>query len=87
MAHYKDGAYNRCYRITFRKGPDAIVRLPILGRVALWREKVDNEIAVMDYIAQNTSIPVPAVRGSSICSAGPYIVMDFVEGNLLRDCL
>jgi hypothetical protein len=30
-AHYRDGAYNRCYRIRFGKGPDAIVRLPIMG--------------------------------------------------------
>jgi hypothetical protein len=85
--HYRDGAYNRCYKISFRKGSEAIVRLPILGKVAFRREKVENKIAAMAYIAQHTSIPVPPVCGNGICGSGPYIVMDFVEGNLLSDHL
>lgn len=85
--HYEDGAYNRCYRITFKEGSDAIVRLPLLGRVALRREKVASEISVREYIAQNTQIPVPAIRGSGVCAAGPYMMTDFVEGNLLSDYL
>jgi hypothetical protein len=55
--------------------------------VALRREKVDNEIATMAYIAKSTSIPVPTVRGNGVCGSGPYIVMDFVEGDLLSNHL
>lgn len=85
--HCRDGAYNRCYRIIFQKGPDAIVRFPIMGRVALRKEKINDEVAVMAYIAQATSIPIPAVRGNGVSGSGPYIVIDFVSGNLLSDHL
>lgn len=40
----------------------------------------------MNYLAQNTSIPVPKVLGTGECRAGPYIVMTF-EGNLLSGYL
>nr|ASK38719.1 putative phosphotransferase [Paecilomyces divaricatus] len=84
---YRDGAYNRCYRMTFREGPDAIVRLPILGKVALRREKVNDELCIMGYITRNTSIPLPKVLGSGICAVGPYMVMNFAEGSPLGDYL
>ncbi|KAJ5181104.1 phosphotransferase enzyme family protein [Penicillium cf. griseofulvum] len=37
----------------------------------------------MQYLAQHTAIPIPNVLGSGKCAVGPYIVMDFVEGNQL----
>lgn len=84
---HKDGAYNRCYKITFKQGPEAIVRLPMLGRVALRREKTDNEISVMEYITKHTSIPTPKIIGSGACAVGPYVVMEFIDGTLLSDHL
>lgn len=37
----------------------------------------------MQYVAQHTTIPVPKVLGFGKCAIGPYIVMDYVEGELL----
>ncbi|PYI06350.1 hypothetical protein BO78DRAFT_461292 [Aspergillus sclerotiicarbonarius CBS 121057] len=43
-------------------------------------EKVEDEVAIMEYIAQHTSIPVPKVLGTGQCPVGPYIVMTYIEG-------
>ncbi|KAL1962373.1 hypothetical protein VTN77DRAFT_9786 [Rasamsonia byssochlamydoides] len=48
---------------------------------------VEDEVAIMKYLAQNTSIPVPKVLGSGKCAVGPYIVMTIIEGNLLSGYL
>ncbi|KAI9833951.1 MAG: hypothetical protein M1819_003460 [Sarea resinae] len=84
---HSEGALNRCYRVKFQGGQDALVRLPILGRVAFRKEKVADEIAVMEYLARNSSIAVPRVLGSGTCGVGPYMVMEFVEGELLSNYL
>ena len=41
----------------------------------------------MGYVAQHTTIPVPNVLGYGKCEVGPYIVMSFIEGNLLSGYL
>lgn len=84
---YSSGAFNVCYRVRFDDGSCALVRFAALGRVKFRKEKVQNEVAIMEYLAQNTSIPVPVVLGTGSCWAGPYIVMTFVEGKLLSEYL
>jgi aminoglycoside phosphotransferase (APT) family kinase protein len=64
-----------------------LVRFTALGRVLFRNEKVEDEVAVMNYLAQDTSIPVPKVIGSGKCAVGPYIVMTIIEGNLLSGYL
>ncbi len=89
--HWKNGSFNICYRVKYDDGFHAIVRFAALGRTIYRKEKVDNEVAVMKYLRQYTSIRVPDVLGAGTCWAGPYIVMSFVEGEslatLLRDPL
>ncbi|PKX97258.1 phosphotransferase family protein [Aspergillus novofumigatus IBT 16806] len=58
-----------------------------LGRVIARREKVEDEVAIMEYVAKHTEIPVPKVLGSGNCVVGPYIVMDFIDGNPLSEYL
>ncbi|KAE8348270.1 kinase-like protein [Aspergillus coremiiformis] len=70
---WKSGAFNICYRVRYKDGPDVILRFAALGRAILRREKVQNE--------------VPEVFGSGICWAGPYIVMSFLEGMPLSQLL
>jgi len=82
-----NGAFNVCYRVKYEDGFEAIVRFASLGRTIFRSEKVHNEVAVMEYLSQQTSIPVPQVLGKGKCWAGPYIVMTFIEGDLLATYL
>lgn len=83
----RNGAFNVCYRVKYEDGVHAIVRFTALGRTMFRTEKVKNEVAVMNYLARHTSIPVPQVLGTGTCWAGPYIIMNFVEGDVLSKFL
>jgi aminoglycoside phosphotransferase (APT) family kinase protein len=84
---WKNGSFNLCYRVKYEDGYNAIVRFAALGRTIHRHEKVDNEVAVMDYLRRYTSIKVPEVLGTGTCWAGPYIVMSFIEGEPLSSLL
>ena len=84
---WRNGAFNVCYRVEYEDGFEGIVRFAALGKTIFRTEKVHNELAVMKYLAQQTSIPVPQVFGKGNCWAGPYIVMAFIEGDLLSNYL
>ncbi len=67
-----------------------IIRFPSPKKVyELWREeKVKNEVMVMNYVREHTNIPVPRVRSWGLTEEspqqlGPFIIMDFVEGQNL----
>jgi hypothetical protein len=64
-----------------------LVRFTALGRVIARREKVEDEVAIMEYVAKHTEIPVPKVLGSGNCVVGPYIMMDFIDENPLSEYL
>ncbi|RAK71927.1 phosphotransferase family protein [Aspergillus fijiensis CBS 313.89] len=72
-----NGAFNICYRVTYDDGHRVEVRFTALGRVVARTEKVEDEVAIMQYVAQHTRVPVPKVLGSGKCVVGPYIVMDY----------
>jgi aminoglycoside phosphotransferase (APT) family kinase protein len=78
-----NGAFNVCYRVTYENGHRVLVRFTALGRVIARNEKVQDEVAIMNYVAEHTTIPVPKVLGHGKCVVGPYIVMSFIEGNTL----
>ncbi|KAL9106155.1 MAG: hypothetical protein Q9227_008803 [Pyrenula ochraceoflavens] len=78
---WRNGALNVCYRVKYEDGFHAVVRFAALGRAIFRNEKVNNELAVMQYLAEHTSIPVPRVFGSGCSWTGPYIVMEFIEGD------
>lgn len=82
-----NGAFNICYRVTYDNGYRVLVRFTCLGRVVARNEKVEDEVAIMQYVAQHTTVPVPRVWGFGKCAVGPYIVMDFVEGRQLSGYL
>ncbi|KAK0621572.1 hypothetical protein B0T17DRAFT_508909 [Bombardia bombarda] len=71
-----------------------LIRFPSPGNVyGPWRdEKVKNEVMVMNYLREHTSIPVPCVRSWGLTEEspqqlGPFIIMDFMEGQDLSDLL
>ena len=82
-ARFSHGAFNFCYQVTCQDGSRVLVRFTARGRIVCRNEKVEDEVAIMKYLAENTSIPVPKVLGSGKCAAGPYIVMELLDGNLL----
>lgn len=82
-SRFSHGAFNFSYQVVFEDGFRALVRFTALGRAVFRHEKVEDEVAVMRYLAAETSIPIPTVLGSGKCAVGPYIVMTIIEGNLL----
>lgn len=97
-AEYKGflkGSFNFSFHYSFEDdGPDAIVRFPKPGHVStpLRDEKVINEVQIMEYLRENTTIPIPRIYGWGLTAdspheLGPFIIMDFVKGSLLSDLL
>ncbi|KAK2050376.1 hypothetical protein LZ31DRAFT_455358, partial [Colletotrichum somersetense] len=89
------GSYNIVFRFRFPVGNDAALRFPKPGHtpLALTTEKLANEVAWMEYLEANTTMPVPHVHSTSLQTSNnpslclPFILMDFVEGDNLRDFL
>lgn len=89
------GSFNFSFRFSFNDGgPDAIIRFPKPGHTATaYRdEKVANEVQIMEYLGEKTSIPIPRVHSWGLLAEsphqlGPFIIMDYVEGVLLSSIL
>lgn len=79
---WRTGGYNVTYRVTYDDGFQAIVRFAALGQSLYRTEKVENEAIVLQYLRRNTDIPVPRLLGVGKITLGPYIVEEFVEGDL-----
>lgn len=86
-SYHSAGAFNRCYQMTIKERLKALLRFPILGKVAFRKEKVMDEVLVMKYIAKHTQIPLPRLIRVSDSSWGPCVAMEFVDGDLLSDRL
>ncbi|KAJ5931302.1 hypothetical protein N7516_005791 [Penicillium verrucosum] len=65
-----NGAFNICYRVTYINGHRVLVRFTALGRVIARNEKVHDEVAIMSYVAQHTTIPIPKVLGHGNALSG-----------------
>lgn len=86
-SYRSQGAFNRCYEVKVKGKFTTLFRFPILGKVAFRKEKVMDEVSIMKYVANHTSIPIPKLLRVSDSSWGPCIVMEFIEGELLSDSL
>lgn len=88
------GSFNFSFRYSFEEGPDAIIRFPKPGHTAktLRDEKVANEVKVIEYLRENTTIPLPRVHSWGLTAEspqglGPFMIMDYVSGALLSSVL
>ncbi|CAG8036535.1 unnamed protein product [Penicillium olsonii] len=85
------GSFNISFRFSFGDGrPDVIIRFPKPGHTATaYRdEKVVYEVQIMEYLHQNTDIPIPRIHSWGLIAEspqhlGPFIIMDYVNGTLL----
>lgn len=84
---YKQGYFNRSYKVQLKDGPDVLVRFPVLGRSMFRREELEDETLVMQFLDGHTSIPVPRVFGAGMSPVGPYTVVEFISGKPLSDYL
>ncbi|OJD26941.1 hypothetical protein ACJ73_01663 [Blastomyces percursus] len=89
---YLKGSFNLGLHVRFDAGPDAVIRFPKPGHTAFRDEKVANEVQFMQYLSENTTIPVPRVidwgqTEESPHHLGPFIIMDYVHGRRLSTVL
>ncbi|KAF4458063.1 Protein kinase-like domain [Fusarium austroafricanum] len=66
-------SFNFSLRFKFDEGPDTIIRFPKPGYVAttLRDEKVTIKVRVLEYLSQNTTIPVPRLHSWGLTSESP----------------
>ncbi|SPQ27083.1 c40af038-2292-4be3-a2f3-cb5a643b4e80 [Thermothielavioides terrestris] len=85
------GAFNISYHVDFNgRRPSALIRFAMPGEtVTPWRdEKVANEARFIEYLRENTTIPLPRIHcwgpaSESPRGLGPFIIMDYIEGERL----
>ncbi|BCR82773.1 phosphotransferase family protein [Aspergillus chevalieri] len=78
------GAFNVSFRMKFEDGGSALIRFPKPGATMFAEEKVRNEVAVIRYIQEYTSIPVPFIlhwgtKNESPLNLGPFILMEYID--------
>ncbi|KAI1737745.1 phosphotransferase family protein [Xylaria scruposa] len=78
------GGYNVFYRLEYKDGSSAAMRIPSKGIVRFPEEKVRYEVATMRCIAARTTIPVPKIyhfgtAAENPTGLGPFIIMDYVD--------
>ncbi|KAI9760397.1 MAG: hypothetical protein M4579_001693 [Chaenotheca gracillima] len=84
------GSFHICVRVVFDDGVDWIVRLPIPTRLLDPDGHTEREVAILQYLRDNTAIPIPAViaygfNDTSSSELGPYIITKFAHGIPLTD--
>ncbi|EGX87696.1 Protein kinase-like domain [Cordyceps militaris CM01] len=78
------GGYNIAFRLQYKDGSSALMRIPRKGIVKFPEEKVSYEVATMRYVAANTTIPVPRIYhhgtgAENPTGLGPFIIMDYID--------
>ncbi|WEW60025.1 hypothetical protein PRK78_005508 [Emydomyces testavorans] len=76
------GAFNVWFRMKF-VGGSAVARIPSPGKSMFPEEKIQREVAVMQFLQMHTNIPVPFVFHSGPADEnpsgfGPFIIMEYV---------
>ncbi|KAJ5105282.1 hypothetical protein NUU61_002629 [Penicillium alfredii] len=77
------GSYNISLRLKYRSSA-TVIRLSQPGATLFPEEKVANEVAIMRFLLDQTSIPVPFILHSgtkkdSPLELSPFIMMDYIE--------
>lgn len=87
------GSFNFCLRVMYNDGtPDVMIRFPGPGHTTFRDEKIFNEVQVIQFLRENTTIPVPRLISWGLTEEspyhfGPFMISEFVEGVHLSDVL
>lgn len=78
------GGFNIALRMEYENASSAVIRFPQPGATMFPEEKVRNEVAIMRFIQDKTSIPVPFVlhwgtKKESPLELNPFIIMEYVD--------
>ncbi|ELR07288.1 hypothetical protein GMDG_08359 [Pseudogymnoascus destructans 20631-21] len=73
----KEG-YNAFYRLEYKDGSSTGMRIPCNGIVKFPKEKTRYEVAMMKYVAANTTIPVPKIYGRGTAEKNPTGLGPFI---------
>ncbi|KAH7396192.1 phosphotransferase enzyme family protein-like protein [Pyrenochaeta sp. MPI-SDFR-AT-0127] len=93
VLNWFQGSFNFCLQIMYNDGtPDAIIRFPGPGHTTFRDEKIWNEVQVIQFLQENTTIPIPRLISWGLTEdsprhLGPFMISDFVEGVHLSDVL
>ncbi|TQV98062.1 Protein kinase-like domain [Cordyceps javanica] len=82
------GSFNVCYFVQFEDGVPWTIRIPIMPRLFQPWDKVQSEVATLNYIRSQTSIPVPKVYAfgnDAILTADKtqsqiFLISEFIDG-------
>lgn len=85
---YLKGSFNLSLVVRFSDGgPKAVIRFPKPGHTAaaFREEKVRNEVQFLEFLSENTTIPVLRVVSWGMVEdspqhLGPFIITDYVDG-------
>ncbi|KAM3449582.1 hypothetical protein MY3296_006802 [Beauveria thailandica] len=80
----KAGTFNALFRMKFQDGGSAVIRFPKPGVTMFPEEKIRYEVAMIRYIQDHTTIPVPFIlhwgtKEESPLGLGPFIIMDYIN--------
>lgn len=80
----RSGSYNLAFHMKFEDGGSAIIRFPKPGATMFPEENARNEVAVIGYLQDNTSMPVPFIlhwgpREESPLGLGLFIIMEYIS--------
>ena len=84
FAILRKGSYNISLRMKYEEENAVVIRFSQRGAVFFPEEKVTNEVAVMRFLTDQTSIPIPFILHSgtkkeSPLELSPFIIMDYIE--------
>ena len=79
----RKGSYNISLRLKYRNDA-TVIRLSQPGAVLFPEEKVVNEVSVMRFLLDQTSIPIPFIihsgaKKESPLELSPFIIMDYID--------
>ncbi|KFX93034.1 hypothetical protein O988_07031 [Pseudogymnoascus sp. VKM F-3808] len=86
------GSFNWCCKVEFEDHIKWIVRFAVPGKVMNGDEKIRSEVATMQFINAETTIPIPLViawgtSDDNPLGLGAFILMEFIEGESLGKIL
>lgn len=88
IASIHEGKHHRIYKITLSTNKSLILRIPYkLESDFAIEQKIKSEVATLDFLNLKLNLNVPKVVAYSStrnnCVESPYILMEFIPGNLL----